>query len=1025
LEEGSKEILPDREGWRTIIGLIFGGLVVWLIHGIMDYMYFYKGTFFEILVFDVPIHEIYHRVLVLAVFFTAGIFFKRREDELREGERKYRLLAENTTDVIFIQDMERNFKYVSPSVESQFGYTPEEALDMSIKDLMTPDSLERANESFKEFSSLAQKKTDLEVPLMQYEYIRKDGSTFWGELNVKFLCNHQGDLVGLQGTMRDVSERKKAEEERDEALRHFRTLFNMTVDPLFIVDNNGKILEATQRVQEAIGYTREELVGRYTAELEFLPSESKQALMQNLEKRLKGVDIPPYTIEIITKAGEKKPFEVNGEEMKYHGKLADMVALRDITARKRYEERLVALHGHATKLSEAESLEEIAEITLDLLQKVLGFKRQSFDVVKGEILKILMAEPPTKLVEMPLDGKGITVRAVNTGITQLVSDVRDDPDYLPGLADGEEPTLSELAVPVKTSGRVVAVINVESEIEDVFTEQDQKLVEILAEHVATNIGRIEARGREEEYDRNLEALHRSASSLSEASDSEEVSKIILYTIHDVLGYEYGGVGWIIEGKVTYDLIREDPVLDEWYIPLDESSITTRAVKTRRTQVVSDSREEPDFIETPFKEVDVPDMLSELAVPVVVENEAVAVINLEDPGVNAFNEQDEKLVETLAMHVSSALARIRRRENLEAMVEERTRELRESEEKYRKLAENSFDIILTFDTNGVVKYVSPSIKSILGYSSDEFVGENFEYISQDIFPEEARVNMLDSLRRGDMIKSLQFEVDDIGGNEVYLEANATPIMRNGELVEVEAIIRDVTERRRLREMKDQFVGMATHELRTPLVSIKGYVEYIQNGSAGEVPDRITELLDVVQRNTKRLSKITDDLLDQQRLESGEMDVEAEYLQISDLIEEVAEEAEPFLMEKDQALEIQVPDDISEVWADKSRISQVLINLLSNASKFSPESSTIRLEVSERDDAVMISVEDEGIGLTHKDKDKLFEPFPDIDRPTVTEKSTGLGLSICRGIVELHGGEIWAESEGKGKGSRFNFTLPKNS
>lgn len=110
-------------------------------------------------------------------------------------------------------------------------------------------------------------------------------------------------------------------------------------------------------------------------------------------------------------------------------------------------------------------------------------------------------------------------------------------------------------------------------------------------------------------------------------------------------------------------------------------------------------------------------------------------------------------------------------------------------------------------------------------------------------------------------------------------------------------------------------------------------------------------------------------------------------------------------------------------DRSRISQVLINLLSNASRFSPEDSTVKLKVTEKEDSVMVSVEDEGIGLSEENMGELFKPFPQIDRPTVTEKSTGLGLSICKGIVELHGGEIWAESEGRGEGSTFYFTLPK--
>ncbi|MFP3951685.1 MAG: PAS domain S-box protein [Candidatus Bathyarchaeia archaeon] len=731
LWERRKGILQNIKRLSTTIALIAGGLSVWLISAIMDYLYFYDRPFLDILVLDVPPSEIYHRVLVLSIFITAGIFFHRREEDLRERESRYRLLAENTSDVIFLQDMEFNITYVSPSVEPSTGYTPEEVLDLGIEDLMTAESLERAVEAFEEARNMAEKEPDFEVPLMQYEYVRKDGSTCWGELNVRFLRDAQGRLVGSQGI------------------------------------------------------------------------------------------------------------------------------LRDITDRLRYEEALEALHRHATVLDEAGSIEEIAEITLDVLTEVFGFKRQSFNIVEGDILKIVISEPSTDLEEMPLTGKGITVRAVNTAETQLVDDVEKDPDYLPGLSEGEMPTISELAVPVKIDEQVVGVINVESDRRGAFSEQEQYLVEILASHVA-----------------------------------------------------------------------------------------------------------------------------------------------------------------------SAIERLRRMEWLEELVAERTRELMESEEKYRKLAENSFDIILTFGTDGVIRYVSPSIRTLLGYSPDAFIGESFEQISQEIILEEDAEDIVDSILQGEVIRGLQFKVEDNDGREVYLEANLTPILNEGELVEVEAIIRDITERRRLQEMKDQFVGMATHELRTPLVSIKGYVDYIQNGSAGDVPKRIEELLEVVQRNTRRLESLTDDLLDQQRIESGRLEIKPETIKLERVMDDILEEVEPLIKEKDLTLALEIPEALPPIYADQIRIGQVLINLVNNAIKFSPEGSEIRVDVEDAESGIRVRVQDEGIGLNPNDMRELFKPFPKIEKPDFYG-GTGLGLSICKGIVELHGGEIWAESEGRGEGSTFIFTLPKNS
>jgi diguanylate cyclase (GGDEF)-like protein/PAS domain S-box-containing protein len=137
---------------------------------------------------------------------------KQAEEALRESEKKYRLLAENVTDVIFVQDMNFNMTYVSPSVTPLSGYSVEEALNHKMKDFFTPDSYAKAMGSFQKAAALAKTKKDIEIPPMEYEYIRKDGSTLWGEIKVTFLRDSEGRAVGVQGVLRDITERKRAEE---------------------------------------------------------------------------------------------------------------------------------------------------------------------------------------------------------------------------------------------------------------------------------------------------------------------------------------------------------------------------------------------------------------------------------------------------------------------------------------------------------------------------------------------------------------------------------------------------------------------------------------------------------------------------------------------------------------------------------------------------------------------------------------------------------------------------------------------
>ena len=230
-------------------------------------------------------------------------------------------------------------------------------------------------------------------------------------------------------------------------------------------------------------------------------------------------------------------------------------------------------------------------------------------------------------------------------------------------------------------------------------------------------------------------------------------------------------------------------------------------------------------------------------------------------------------------------------------------------------------------------------------------------------------------------------------------------------------------KKLDKMKSRFISTATHELRTPLVSIKGYTELIRSGMMGKVPKKIDEMFKVVERNADRLSKLTDDLLDQQRIESGRLEITSEPFQLQGLIEDVVQEFQPFISKRNQVLTVHIPNDLPQVIVDRTRVGQVIINLLSNASKFTPSEGNISIKARETGKMVEVQVSDNGTGIAKEDIPKLFNPFPDIPKPSITESSVGLGLSICKGIIALHGGKIWAESEGKDKGATFTFTIPK--
>lgn len=364
---------------------------------------------------------------------------------------------------------------------------------------------------------------------------------------------------------------------------------------------------------------------------------------------------------------------------------------------------------------------------------------------------------------------------------------------------------------------------------------------------------------------------------------------------------------------------------------------------------------------------------------------------------------------------------RHSEQLEEMVEKRTAELQQSEEKYRDLFDNANDLILSVNSDFKFAYVNRKWLETLGYNKEEV----------------KQLRLMDIMRRDEIerCKKLFRKIADgenpplvetvfvsKGGGEIFVEGTVNCQLVDAKFVAARGIFRDVTDRKRAEELKDRFISTVTHELRTPLVSIRGYTDYVFAGMSGPVPKEIMENVEVVKRNADRLLNLTNDLLDIQRIQAGKTQLNLQQVNVKEIISQAAEEAKPLIDQKKQNLSLEVPEKSLNVLADPARLSQVFANLLSNAVKFSPEGGTIILRATEKDDSAYVRVSDSGIGIRKGDLARVFEPFAAIEKPSYI-KGTGLGLSVTKGLVEAHGGKIWAESPGEGKGATFTFTLPK--
>ncbi len=240
--------------------------------------------------------------------------------------------------------------------------------------------------------------------------------------------------------------------------------------------------------------------------------------------------------------------------------------------------------------------------------------------------------------------------------------------------------------------------------------------------------------------------------------------------------------------------------------------------------------------------------------------------------------------------------------------------------------------------------------------------------------------------------------------------------NRELNEANAKLSEVA------EMKEEFLALTTHDLRSPLTVISGVISFFTSGRLGELTPEQKNMVAMMERNAQSLIELVNDLLDASKLESGTMRLDVTSIDLRALVDELHETMEPLVREKGLTLEEDMPADLPLVEADRAKLRRVLVNLISNAIKFTGRGGEISVRAVREDGEVRVAVSDTGVGIAPEDVARLFDKYEQArSRATRGEKGTGLGLYITKQLVELHGGEIKVESE-LGKGSTFSFTLP---
>ena len=340
-------------------------------------------------------------------------------------------------------------------------------------------------------------------------------------------------------------------------------------------------------------------------------------------------------------------------------------------------------------------------------------------------------------------------------------------------------------------------------------------------------------------------------------------------------------------------------------------------------------------------------------------------------------------------------------------------------------------VVVFDatTGAPVSYNRETLRIIEGLRDPDSPPEQIMEILRLRRMDGREVSLEDSplaerLSSGRTIRAEELLIEAPDGRSVTTLVNATPLYSDdgAEMQSVVVTLQDMTPLEELERLRAEFLAMVSHELRSPLTSIKGSAATLLDDTANLNSAEVNQFHRIINDQADRMRRMITDLLDVAHIETGTLSVSPEPSSVADLIDQAKTSFVSGGGGND--LQIDLPPDMPSVMADRQRVAQVFSNLLSNASRYSRESSTIRVAAELRNLHVAFSVTDEGAGVSSERLPHLFRKYVRIDGDAggMDTTGSGLGLAICKGIVEAHGGRVWAESEGPGRGARFIFTLP---
>lgn len=1063
-KDTSDEIAAENIHWMAYSPYIF------LIAAIYSFYYVMRNdTFLNSEIIGISILAIITLIMLRQI-----IFFREYQQinlVLEESEKKYKLITENSTDLIYVYNLypEPHFEYISPSCKSFTGYEIEEIYNEPNFYL----KLVADEENIKYFTSVV--KSQFLPSKIEERWRKKDGSIIWVEQLITRNFDEKGNLISFQATVRDITDRKKAEEQIKESEEKFRSIAENSTDLIAITDNQGVITYVSPACRTIFGYLPQEMIGKKFTN--FLDASSIPIALGEFRAALELLGrTKNLELQMKRKDGSLFYGELNGVAYQTASFLGTFVTIRDITERKEAEKLVQSslamfrsvfeATGTATMVVDEDGtiLEANAQCLHDTgynPEELVGTKWMNY--VAKESLDIMLKYHSLRRIDPKMAPNKYDVKLINKK-----GDIRDVLLFANVIPNTKRSVVSMLDITErkrleqslrKSEQQYRLVIENVSEL--IFLARDGKII-MANPKVFDFLGYSMERVFNTPF---IEYIHPDDRQMV----LERHFKRLQGLIPEKETYEFRIVrntGEIRYVEINTSLVEWDgkPTTIGFMRDVTERKrIEQQILMAKETyESIFNSVAEAIYIQDEdgrFIEVNLGAQLmygysrGELIGKTPADVSAPGKNNLEEvwrifeqvkkDGVSRSFEfwGVRKNGEFFPKDVSLNKGKFFGKDCIIAIARDITERkqaeklLQDTKNTYLSIYNSVSEAIYVIDENGNFVDVNVGAEKMYGYTREELIGKNFFEVSAP------------GMNDLELIQKIGFEVLTTG---IPKHIEFWGIRKNGEIFPKDISInkgnyfgkdciivsaREITERKRAEQdlirtneelkkansEKDKFFSIISHDLRSPFNSFLSITKILSEQFHKIKMSEVQQYAKDLNSSAESLFKLLENLLSWSRLKRGVINFKPEELYLKEVVSACAYMLKAPIEQKEQELIIDVPEDIF-VYADRPMLDTVLRNLLSNASKFTPRRGSIQVKAEADGDMAVVSVKDNGIGIPRDLIDKLFEIGVKTSRKgTEDEPSSGLGLILCKEFVEKNGGTLWLEST-EGEGTTFYFTVP---